>query len=155
MTTVPLFVQILKPPHVANRNWGIKCYFNINMVSLIDNIFRLNLPLHRRYVQFRPGPFVNTHIAKETIYHDNRLIRSNIISYTLTHFTQMCFTKGHCCRSTYFMSQVTGERYKPFAYIKEILLETNCRTKVNYSASFNEQKCYFQDMLTIIILFPQ
>lgn len=35
------------------------------------------------HFQFQSGPFVNTYIPKETIYHDNRFIISNNIPLTL------------------------------------------------------------------------
>lgn len=63
----------------------------MSVIEIEESLITLTLPNVKRYVrtylgiddyvhfQFQSGPFVNTYIAKETIYHDNRFIISNNI----------------------------------------------------------------------------
>lgn len=63
----------------------------MSVIEIEESLIILTLPNVKRYVrtyldiddyvhfQFLSGPFVNTYIAKETIYHDNRFIISNNI----------------------------------------------------------------------------
>lgn len=63
----------------------------MSIIEIEESLIILTLPNVEIYVRtylgiddyvhfhFQPGPFVNTYIAKETIYHDNRFIISNNI----------------------------------------------------------------------------
>lgn len=63
----------------------------MSVIEIEESLIILTLQNVKRYVrtylgiddyvhfQFQSGSYVNTHIAKETIYHDNRFIISNNI----------------------------------------------------------------------------